>query len=297
MLIFFVLSVAEFILSAERRLQLLRQDIVVGVENIQSALSECELPILIEKIFRNREKKVENGGILASYTKYIKLSQKFGHIEADLAFFEQHVPKILHLLARESDNICTKMESGIESECVRLNVIVIEDTNISTPSRLLLMLEAVQGLYEAAAAISGQSSRDICVLSCDSGSDKSFDFIGLAKVMQCVKEIILSFWDKVVYFREDKTGKQLELIANSLPILERITVMKDDGMLEPERAELLRRQVVQSVMKFADAGVTIPEIEDFTTFSPRQLLHPAPKLLVAPIITGIRGHFTSFLPS
>ena len=34
--------------------------------------------------------------------------------------------------------------------------------------------------------------------------------------------------------------------------------------------------------KFSNAGATIPEIDDHTQFSPRQLMKPKPKLLVAP---------------
>lgn len=108
-----------------------------------------------------------------------------------------------------------------------LSVIVIEERQLSTPERLILTLESVDGLYRACAQILGEFETSIAVSACDSGSDKSFDFLGIASVVVCVKEVVLSFWDKVVYFREDKTGRRLELIAESLPILERVAKMRE----------------------------------------------------------------------
>jgi hypothetical protein len=296
----------------------LRREIEAGVKKLEAALGESKVPEVLGSMFM-RDKKADPPSVIAAYVRYMQLSQNFGPVEralietfdlqwiqevglwallttqqdaalspethrfySNLKFFQLHVPKILHLLDRESDNIQSKAVAGTESQFARLSVIVIEYDRLSTPERLILMLDGVQGLYEASAAVLGESSGDFCLLSCDSGSDKAFDFLGLAKIVECVKEVILSFWDKIVYYREDKTGKRIELIANSLPILERITTMKDEGRLEPERAEILRRQVIQSVTKFAEAGVTIPEIERFTTFSPRQLMRPEPKLLVGP---------------
>ena len=189
----------------------------------------------------------------------------------------------MDLLERDTDRIPRESESSKEEagDLAQLTAIVIEEKEFSTPERLILMLEALEGLYQASAQVLKCDISSLSVLSCDSGSDKSFDFLGVAKVIQCVKEIILSFWDRVVYFREDKTEKQLDLIANSLPILKTISDMKTRREIEPESAELLKKQVIESVRKFANAGTTIPEIEKFTTFNPRQLMKPERKLLVA----------------
>lgn len=296
---------------------MLRTEMNAGLKNILDALEKSEVSEVLESAVR-REGNIEKNVALGAYVRYMQLFQKFGRVERSLLktldlesiheiglwatiiasdesssrtdihqvynnmrFFQNHVPKILHLLERETDTWPEKAGAAGQAELAMLNVIVIEDKKTSAPSRIVLMLEAVQGLYEAAAAVVEQPLGDLCLVSCDSGSDKSFDFLGLAKIVQCVKEVVLSFWDKVVYFREDKTGKRLELIATSLPILESISDMKDAGKIESERAEILRRQVIQSVTKFAEAGVTIPEIEGFTTFNPRQLMRPEPKLLVA----------------
>lgn len=199
-------------------------------------------------------------------------------------FAEAHLPQVVSLMARESDQISKPKKEGEkpkENGLSQLSITVIEELQHSSPERLVLALQSIAGLYSACAQVLDESEGDLCVVACDSGSDKSFDFLGVAKIVECVKVVILSFWDRVVYFREDKTERRLDLIAQSLPILDEIASMKKSGKLEPERAELIKRQVIDSVTKFAAAGITIPEIENFTVYNPRQLMKPSRKLLVA----------------
>lgn len=55
------------------------------------------------------------------------------------------------------------------------------------------------------------------------------------------------------------------------------------GHLEPERAELLKRQVTNGATTFIQCGAIIPEIEErATSYDPRKLMAPEPKLLSAP---------------
>lgn len=212
-------------------------------------------------------------------------------IYQSVRFALDQLPKLVELLATESDDLvrdskATRKAAGNDRAFEVLSAIVIEEDKKSTAQRLILVFESIQGLYSASAQLLGEGDADLCLVSCDSGSDKVFDFFGLAKVVQCVKEILVSYWDKVVYFRENKTGRQLELMAQSLPIIERISEMRENGSIEREKAELLKRQVISSVTKFAEAGVTIPEIDQHTSFNPRQLMRPAPKLLVAPEVVS-----------
>ena len=295
---------------------MLRNEIVTAVENISKSLKEAN----IKSVLRKGEKDIDAEVILASFLKYMKSSQSFGEPEKTvmeilditvlnkvefwgyiiatgkqspptelfefynkIEFAEVHLPKLVSLLKREVDKVLKgEAEKSKDEQLSTLTVVVIEEKDLSTPTRLVLMLESVQGLYEVAAEILNAESRDLCVAACDSGTDKAFDFLGLAKIMDCVKEVILSFWDRVIYFRENKTEKQLELICKSLPIFEQIATLKKSKKLEPERAELLKRQVTDSINKFASAGVTIPEIEKFTVFKPRELMRPERKLLVEP---------------
>lgn len=188
------------------------------------------------------------------------------------------LPKILELLKQDVDQFTESGKKEKENYEI-LSVTVIEDQQNSTPKRIVTAIESIDGLYQACATIMGEKNSDLSFLSCDSGSDKCFDFLGAAKIVSCVKEVLLSFWDRIVFFREEKTGRRLELIAESLPILGQIATMKDTGKLEPEQAELLKRQIIESIKKFAQAGVTIPEIDKSTVYNPRQLMQPERKLL------------------
>lgn len=86
----------------------------------------------------------------------------------------------------------------------------------------------------------------------------------------------------MVFFREQKLGAKLELVAGKLPIIEKISEMEKAGQLEPEQAEILRRDIGLGAEKFISAGAIIPEIENHSHFNPRQLMSPEPKLLAMP---------------
>jgi hypothetical protein len=202
-----------------------------------------------------------------------------------LRFAMENLYKILQLLDQESSEtvlqkvVTSKKRVSFEP----LTVVAIEDNGSSSPERLILILESIKGFYEVSAELLHLDTNSLSVVACDSGSDKAFDFLGLAKAIEMVKEIIIAFWNKLVFFREDKSGKQLELIAGSLPIIEKISQMRQNGSIEPEKAELLKRKVLDCIDKFSKSGSTIPEIEQYTVINPRQLMRPDQKFLVAHI--------------
>ena len=296
---------------------MLRSEIDQAVRKLLVWTEDTGLSALLKGLLENPEEKSRQPETLKCFAKYMRASHQFDAVEKtiletlglaslnDLQLWEQlltkdarrstevyrlyqslefarvALPRLLTLFTREADSLRAKEGEEDFNQSV-LTAVVLEDRGLSSPQRLVLTLEAITGLYDACAAIEGAKVGDLSVVGCDSGSDKSLDFLGLAKVVSCVKEVILSFWDKVVYFREDKTGKQLDLISNSLPILERLSEMRASKKLEPEEAELIKRQIVDSITKFGQAGVTIPEIEDRTVFNPRQLMRAEQKLLISP---------------
>src|SRR5438874_445310 len=121
----------------------------------------------------------------------------------------------------------------------------------------------------------------LIVLACDSGSDKSFDLLGAAKVIAGVKELILSLWDRIVFYREAQIAQRLELVTASLPILEKLSHLQNSNAIAPEQAELLRRKVLDGVGQLIASGATIPEMGGRSHVDPRQLMAPEPKLLTS----------------
>ncbi|MHC4331729.1 MAG: hypothetical protein ACYSWW_26805, partial [Planctomycetota bacterium] len=102
---------------------------------------------------------------------------------SSIRFAQDHLPKVVSLLARQSDRISQPKKKGAEAKengLSQLSVTVIEEVQHSSPERLVLALQSINGLYRACAQLMGESEGDLCVVACDSGSDKSFDFLGVA---------------------------------------------------------------------------------------------------------------------
>jgi len=117
-------------------------------------------------------------------------------------------------------------------------------------------------------------------VACDSGSDKSFDFTGVPQIIEQTKGIIIEIWDRVIFYRERKHAERVKVIAESLPILSKISEMVEKRAISPEEVEILKRQIVAGSTKFVDSGSMIPELRGISRFDPAQLLTPSPQLLI-----------------
>jgi len=94
-----------------------------------------------------------------------------------------------------------------------------------------------------------------------------------------VKEIILSLWDRIMFFRERQIAQRVELVAKSLPVINEIWNLENENKIGHEEAELLRIKLIDSVQKFITCGAVIPEMLERSTFDPHELMMPEPKLL------------------
>lgn len=196
------------------------------------------------------------------------------------------LPKILTLIKQDYISAIKENSPDIPDvikDKVLLNVIVIEEKDqFSSPLRLSHLFESISEMYSVFAKIENESESDLIVLTCDSGSDKSFDFLGAAKIIEQVKETILEIWERKVFYRQKHMSNNIELIANALPVVERIEELKKSKTIEPEMAELLKREIISGATKFIKTGAIIPELEAVSSHSPRQLMKPEPKLLISP---------------
>lgn len=212
--------------------------------------------------------------------------EAMGNLAGSLHRAVEVLPMIVTLLDTEALRLASAVRASSADGAGEdlLSVVVLEDERVrSTPERLIAVFESVAAFYEVAAVLHGDSGARLSVVGCDSGSDKSFDFLGVANLMQEVREIVISLWDRVVFFRERQMAARVELIANSVPILERIESLKGNGALSPEQAEILKRKVIEGSAKFIESGSTIPELYQLSSVSVRQLVQPAPRLLSGPV--------------
>jgi hypothetical protein len=196
-----------------------------------------------------------------------------------VVFIQNGLPHLLSVLEQESDTLRGRDGDKKKSSPIFTVLLPEESEQHSNPQRIADLMLAVSSIYEGLAVMKRQSETTLSVISCDSGSDKSFDFLGLANVVEDLKEILLGLWDRVVFYRELQVGQRLELVAQSLPVLEQVKTLQENGSLEREQAELVRRRIIDGCTKFLNCGAVIPEMEDRSHFSPRILIAPEPKLL------------------
>jgi hypothetical protein len=203
-----------------------------------------------------------------------------------LRFVVQNLPKLLGLLRRSADEIpSTREAENVDGtyEALKLTVILPEDEkNVSSPTRIATIMDAIGGLYSVVCEINKFSTGTLAVAACDSGSDKIFDFVGLDKAIEAVKSVICEIWDRIIFFRERKGEKSLEMILDSLSVVERINLLRASGDLGPQEAELLKRQALKAATGFYNAGALIPEIDARAKVEPRSLAAPERKLLAGP---------------
>lgn len=200
-------------------------------------------------------------------------------------FAKTHLPKLVKLF-RQEHVLEAKTGGPLPKELegrTAITFILPEDAHeYSTPGRLIAALDAITSIYSVFCTIEGQSETDLIVLACDSGSDKSFDFLGLAKMMEQVRKFVIAIWDRRVFYRHMHASQCIALIAQSLPVVERIEELKRSKAIDPEQAELLKRKTLQGATMFLESGIYIDEMAHESNHSPRQLMRPEPKLLAAP---------------
>lgn len=207
-------------------------------------------------------------------------------IGSNIRFAVSHLPKILDLIKQdyvaEIKNKDASFSKKFNDKEIITVLIVEENMHFSSPERLANVLESMTLFYDVFAVIDNESASDLSVIACDSGSDKSFDFLGLSTLIEKIKDLIITLWDRKVLYRHREMHETLNLISTSLPILDEIDTLKKNKKIEPEQAELLKRKTIEGVTKFLEAGATIPELNEESSHSPRSLMKPNQKLLVAP---------------
>ncbi|HEX2204736.1 MAG TPA: hypothetical protein VHG91_15610 [Longimicrobium sp.] len=208
-------------------------------------------------------------------------------IFAAVRFVSRHLPRLLAILSEGPHALVEEVRRG-GAEALPgtgvLTVIVLEpEERYSTAQRLITMLQAVEGLYEACAVLTGVSSQGLSVVACDSGDEKSFDLLGAAPAVEALRALIRSMWDRLVYHRDLPIAHRYRAVVNSLPVLGRIREMEAEGTFAREQAEKLRRQIGEGAGKFLVSGAIIPDLGDHAYHDPRVLMAPAPKLIGPPL--------------
>lgn len=168
---------------------------------------------------------------------------------------------------------------------VILTIIVPEEQNqFSSPERIIAALASISIFYSIFAELDRLDANDLTVVGCDSGSDKSFDILGLAKLIEHVRGLITDIWDRKLLSRQTQMAANISLFAQALPVVQQIEAMGVDGTLGREQCETLKRKMLDGVTKFIDAGVITDDMVAQGANTPRLLMQPQPRLLAAPTV-------------
>lgn len=203
------------------------------------------------------------------------------HVYQRIKNAEDILPRILQLISISEDR-GSELAGEVHSETEYQTVILTDERgSFSTPDRLIALLEAIRDIYRTVARIEGLEENTIAVTRLDSGSEKSFDFLGLAKVMSHLNDLLSNAYTMIAFHRQNITLKNLEAASSGLDIIAKIDDLEKSGALSSEEAGFAKHSLFKSVMKFAETGAYTPEMI-VQPIPPEALMRPAQKLLTGP---------------
>jgi hypothetical protein len=283
-----------------------RQQIVTAAEQIAQAVEQAGIADLMQS---TGERSLQD--YLKSFKQYNILAEKFGEgalfLEKTLGFFPLREPDPWIVMSKKGEveaghplrNIAGVLsalravgqmlsgpQSGQSAGAGReiLSLVVFEQPNQSpsSPRRIADALESVSALYEACARIHHREFDDLTVVACDSGSDKVFHFEGHSAVVRSLKDLILSIWERIVFYRERTVQERISLLTHSIPVLDKVAEMELHGSLDAPSADLARKAIVNGVRRFLSSGSMIQRTSTHEAIDERALIVPESGLRPAP---------------
>lgn len=195
-----------------------------------------------------------------------------------LRFAIDYLPQVIALLKHGTEGQMSGLTPPVQvDDPITTGLLVVvpeEDHKNSNPARIVASMEAVATIYEAFAEMDNKPVSDLVLASCDSGTDKVFEYQGRPDIIDKVRKLLLDIWKNAIYFSDRKFSERMDLISKALPILAELGAMETGGKLEKERAALLRRKILAGAAKFIESGSSIPEMSNLSLYIPRQVLAP-----------------------
>ncbi|MFT0879758.1 hypothetical protein VRZ08_24560 [Rhodopseudomonas sp. G2_2311] len=197
-----------------------------------------------------------------------------------------YFPSLESLFERNSDAqvFVSANQHGLDEKIVsaRLRFFVREpDVPTLSLKHFVATLKAVESLYDALLRTYNLSSEESLIVgSLDSGSDKEFDVIGLAKGIKVVSETLLECWQRISNAKALKTSMNIKVACDSIDALQKLKAAQDNDSLSAEEAETLRRTILSSVETLFENGVYTEAMETQVAIIPSSLPVERKKLIV-----------------
>ncbi len=120
-------------------------------------------------------------------------------------------------------------------------------------------MNSIAGFFSVANCLATERANEIYVVFADFGSDKEFWFSSAIEVLQQLKSILTTVFDKLLFYRESKAEKRLRLVAEALPVMIEIRAKREQ--LGDKQAKLLEQVVVESLEQFVRARPAFIELD------------------------------------
>ena len=276
-----------------------REQIIASAEQITKAIESAG----ISEIANGSKDRMTLQDYLLSFKQYNILAEQFSEgalfLEKELGFAQLRDPDPWIIMSKQGDleegNPLANLKGVVGTIYSIINLLRHKDTNIAqdeskeiltllilepegngyaSPQRVSDAIDSISLLYEACARIQGFPFDNIEVIFCDSGKEKLFDFRGDIQLIGAVKELVLSIWERVVFYRNRNLQERISLLTHSLPALDIITELEMNGKLSNSEGELTRNALVNGVKKFLSSGAVIKEIRERIPFDEKSLLVP-----------------------
>lgn len=237
----------------------------------------------LEKIFKPEWWSIVQS--IATGDKKVDLARSISREISRVRFAQENLPLVVGLLSREYDSsvyIKENLQNSDEKPTVDIISLFLpeEEGTVSSARRVANSIDSIILMYSAFALWHSLPENGLSIVSCDSGSDKQFDFTGLGEIVKEIKEFLLSAWSQIVFYKEKKFRERIEAVSSSLPVLEKLSDLEKDGKITRESSEMIRRNLISGIEKFLSTGCNIPEMNDNSVFAPRLLLKAENTLLL-----------------
>jgi hypothetical protein len=206
-------------------------------------------------------------------------------IHDKLRIFVSFAPPIIALLDQRDEKLekVSRYVNFRNAEISNITIVLPEESDQNSDiSRVAKCIDSVERLYKVICRIENEGRTDLIFSSCDSGSDKSFDFLGISKCVSEFRQLILELWDRIVFNRHRQLDKSFDTLVNGMSVLEKLSRLRDEQKIDPETHELMKRDLISGLRSFVSAGAIIPEMNETHRENPRSIAQSEMVLLEAP---------------
>lgn len=209
-----------------------------------------------------------------------KSSEKRKEVVEEIAqnwnLYSEMLPRLLDLITPDDDIFKKLSDDAERRESNFVAVILLESqTSASTPERISKLMDSVSALHGALADLRDTSS-ELSVAFCDSGSDKEFIFAAAKEIAKQLRELLQGVIEDFLYHKERKIDKRIKIVSSSIPVLE--TIEAHRAKLGDEKTEILERVIMEGVTSFLETGAVLRDVTPLDEAS-RKLLQSQRKLL------------------